>query len=245
MSAGEKIAPPHLIAGIGGLRGDDDERREIAVFRSQAIAHPRAEARPGEGKGAGVDAEGRLVVIGMVGLHRADHAQIIDTLAHPRKQLADLRSRLPMRGELPLRAFEKHLKGALPPLELRHRDCLPGIGDEPRLRIPRFDMRHPATHVEEDHPLGPGGEVGGTGGERIGRRGFRPARRGLTGEQLTQQPRHKDRPGRHRTDQATARKIGGTAHESLGLSGVSLDRVNSRSGLRSIQASVQRDRNRR
>ena len=197
MGAGEKIAPPHLVAGIGGLRGDDHERREIAVFRSQSIAHPRAQARPGEGEGAGVDAEGRLVVVGVVGLHRADHTQIIDTLAHPRKQLADLRSRLPMRGELPLRAFEKHLEGALSPLELRHRDRLAGVGRKPRLRIPRFDMRHPATHVEEDHPLGPGGEVRGTGGERIGRRGIRPARRGVSGEKLAQQPRHENRSGRH------------------------------------------------
>ena len=208
MGAGQKIAPPHLIAGIGGLRRDDDKRRQIAVFRPQAIAHPGAQARPGEGKGAGVDAEGRLVVVGVVGLHRPDHAQVVDTSGHVRKQLADFRSRLSMRGELPLRAFEKHLEGALPPLELRHCDRLAGIGRKPRLGIPRFDMRHPATHVEKDHPFGPGGEMGSTGGERIGRRGIRHGRCSVAGEKLAQQPRHEDRSGCHRTDKATARKIG-------------------------------------
>ena len=181
-----------------------------------------------------MDAERRLVVVGVVGLHRPDHAQIVDTAGHVRKELADFCARLAMTGELPLRAFEKHFEGALPPLKLRHRNRLAGIGDELRLGIPRLDVRHPATHVEKDHPLGPRREMRGPRGERIGRRGIRPARCHISGEQLAEQPRHEDRSGRHRTDQATATEIGGTAHGALGQAGVSVERGFNQPWLQSI-----------
>ena len=127
MGSWEEVAPPDLVTGIGRVRSDDDERGEIAVFGSQAVADPRTDARPGERKGAGVDAERRLVVIRVVSFHRADHAQVVDASRHLREEFADLGSTAAMRREFPLRALEKHLKAPLATLELRHGHRLPCI----------------------------------------------------------------------------------------------------------------------
>jgi len=40
MDAGEKVGAENLRAGIRKLRREDDERREIPVFRPQPVAHP-------------------------------------------------------------------------------------------------------------------------------------------------------------------------------------------------------------
>ena len=44
----------------GQLRREHDERRQVPIHRAQAVADPRADARPGERERAGVHAERRL-----------------------------------------------------------------------------------------------------------------------------------------------------------------------------------------
>ena len=56
VAGGQEVVVPDLAAGVGHVRGEDDEGGEVAVFGAEAVAHPGAEARAGDGERAGVQA---------------------------------------------------------------------------------------------------------------------------------------------------------------------------------------------
>ena len=66
MIGGQEVVVEDLRAGVGHLRREHDERRQILVHRAEAVADPRADARPREEERAGVDAERGLVVLVVV-----------------------------------------------------------------------------------------------------------------------------------------------------------------------------------
>src|SRR6202043_276415 len=103
---------------------------EIAVDRTEAVADPGADARPGERDRPGVHHQRRFVVVRVIRLEGADNAQIIDALGALREQLADLDAALAARFEVPLRLFEIAIKLARLALPLVQRNGLAVVGEE-------------------------------------------------------------------------------------------------------------------
>ena len=81
VAAGQEVGAPGLRARVGRSRSDDHERRQVAVLGAQAVADPGADARPGKRERTGVHAERGFVVVGVVRLHRADHAHVVHDAA--------------------------------------------------------------------------------------------------------------------------------------------------------------------
>ena len=159
MAAGEEIAPPSLGAGIRGRRGDDDKRRQVFILRAQAVAHPGPVARAGELGGAGVGGEGSLVVAVAVAVHRIEDAEIVDDAADGGKEIAHPGAALAIRLEPPPRLDEEALEGPRLVEPARGGDQLAVVGEKLGLEVEGVDVRHAAGGVEEDHPIGGGGEV--------------------------------------------------------------------------------------
>ena len=155
MGAGEEVAGVHLRAGVGLLRGDDDKRRQVAVERPQAVADPRADARPGEGERPGVHAERGVVMVGVGGVHRADHRDIVDMLGHMGEERAHLGAAGAVRGKLPLRPLEVDplVTGSILDLGMIGLDLLAVIARERWLGIEGVDVRHATGHEQKDHLL--------------------------------------------------------------------------------------------
>ena len=84
---------------------EDDEAGQIAVFAAQAVTDPRAEAGPARVVDAGVQEEHAGAVHRQIGLHRADHGQVVGTTGDVRKQLAYRQPRLAVPPKRP-RALE-------------------------------------------------------------------------------------------------------------------------------------------
>ena len=81
-----------------------DEARQVLVLRPQAVEHPRADARPRLPRLAAVHQHQRRLMIGDVGVHRADHADLVDHLGGVREQVADLDAVLAVLAEPERRA---------------------------------------------------------------------------------------------------------------------------------------------
>ena len=202
MAAGQKVARPELRAAIRQGGRDDHEAGQVRVFRPEAVADPRAHARAREGHRAGVDAERGLRVVGVVGEHGADEAEIVGALGDLGKQLADPQAGLPALLEFPVGLFEKlHLAPVLlrEGVEhfLRHLIGRVVVGDELRFVVEGIHMRDAAAHVEKDHALGARREMRGLGRERI-------VGRGRCGEQLRKDAGEHERAAEERADGGAA-----------------------------------------
>ena len=82
--------------------------------RAQAVADPRADARPGDEERAGVDGERGLEVLVVVGGHRADEADVVHLVAEVREEVADQRAALAAAAELPARLEQRPLSQRQP-----------------------------------------------------------------------------------------------------------------------------------
>ena len=202
----QEITGPDLPPGIRALGCNHHEGRQVAVLGAQAIADPGSDAGAGEGERSGVDAQGGLVMIGVVGGHRPDHAQVIHTPGHVGKETAHFGAAPAMSGEIPLRPLGKHGEVALAPLELINGHRLARIGEQPRLGIPRIDMGNPAAHVQEDHPLGLGGKMRRAGNQRIGGRAPESA---FSGEEVPDNAREHQGAAHHGSQKAATAGIKG------------------------------------
>ena len=152
-------------------RAHRDERRQVLVFAAEAVAEPGAEAGANLAGVAAVHQEQRRFVAGDVGVHRADHGDVVDRLGGATEDVADLDAALAVLVE-----FERRGEGGAG-LALG-RECaagqqLAGIFVEHRFGIERVDVRRAAVHEDVDDALGFGGEVGRVRAERIGRGGGR------------------------------------------------------------------------
>ena len=80
VDAGEKGRLPvlRLVERIA-VRAHGDEAGQVAVLGAEAVGHPGAEAGPAQPGGAGVHEHDAAVVRDVVGVHRADDADIVDT----------------------------------------------------------------------------------------------------------------------------------------------------------------------
>ena len=78
IDAGQKAIAPQLRADDRFAGTEHDEARQILVLRTQAEGQPRAQAGPDRLHVARVHHQERRLVIGIVGVHRADHADLVD-----------------------------------------------------------------------------------------------------------------------------------------------------------------------
>ncbi len=209
MGAGQEIAGEDLRAGVRLLRRNDDKTRQVAIQRAQAVADPRADARPREVERARMHAERRVVMIRVRGVHRTDQRDVVHALGHVWKQRTDLRAAFAVRRKIPLRAFQKNALVTGPVLDLRmvQFHLLAVIANERRLGVEAVHVRHAAGHEQEDHAF------------RL-RRKLRCARRqriGIVGQQLLHDPRKQQRPGDGGLQEAAARESVVGSHGSIPL----------------------------
>ena len=177
--AGQEPRPPVLDAHDrqpAGAHGD--EAGQVLILRAQAVGDPRAHAGPGLPPLAAVHQHQRRLMIGHVGVHRADDAEVVGVrTGGSGEQLADLQTALPVPAKLERRAHGG--AGLALGAEVGARQRLSVVLRQQGLGVERVDVRRAAVHEQVDDLLGPGGELGrprGQGIERIGRRRARPRR---------------------------------------------------------------------
>ena len=94
-------------------------------------------------------------------MHRTDDGELVGVAGEVGKEIADRHAALTVPGEGERRG--KGNAGLAFGLEVVIRERLAAAGLKLRLRIERVDLRHAAVQEHVDHPLRPGGEVGGEG----------------------------------------------------------------------------------
>jgi hypothetical protein len=92
---------PRLAAG-----DEHYECRQIVVGAPQAVADPRAHARPPRLLASGLDEGDRRIVVDRLGVQRVDEAQLVHDLRGVRHQLADRRAALAVPVEFEERGSE-------------------------------------------------------------------------------------------------------------------------------------------
>ncbi len=191
MAAGEEIGAPDLAAGVGEIRGEDDEGGEVLVDGAQAVAGPGAQGGAGDADGTGVDAEGGLEVIVVIAVHGADEADVVHAVAEVGEEVADLGAALAAGLEVP--------EGA----EVVAFGIVGGgfavIGGEAGLGVEGVHVGDAAAHVEEDDAFGFGGEMGGAGGEGVG-----GIKAGVGGEELLEDAGKEQGAGGERAEDGAA-----------------------------------------
>ena len=147
---GQEVVGEDLRPRVRQLGRDHDERRQVLVEGPQAVADPGAEARPREGDRTRVEAEGRLEVVGVVRVHRADEANVVHDAADVREEVAYHRAALAARLEI-----EERAKQVLDALRMRPQGRRLSVKREQLgLGIEGLQMGEAAGQEDEDHPLG-------------------------------------------------------------------------------------------
>ena len=177
--AGAPRRPPR--AGEPAPGEQDHEPRQVLVLRAEAVGHPGAHRGVAEILAAGVQEELRRGVVELVGLHRAEEADLVEDPLEPGQAVGDPHPRLRLLVEREDRPEE--LRGApdegepLPFEELARAVLAVELG-QLGLVVEQLELAGGPLHVEEDHVLRPGRVVRRQGAERIGRvvPGFRRRR---------------------------------------------------------------------
>ena len=93
------------------------------------------------------------------GVHRANHADVVDDTGRLGQKFRDRGSALPVLGELP-RSAEQLLARAVDETEHDFAVVLDAVSFRQfGLRVEQVDMRRTAVHEQRDHGLRPGSEV--------------------------------------------------------------------------------------
>ena len=146
------------------LRGQHDKAGQLVGLRAETVEQPGAHAGPALDLRAGVHERVRRIVVDLLGVHRADDANVVRNTADVREQLGNF---LP--GSAPLPELAKRPAG-LQFRVLQLRELLPpgeGFGErfivellEFRLVIKTFEVRRPARHAEMNDAFGPHRKMG-------------------------------------------------------------------------------------
>ena len=165
IDAGEKTALPvlrFLDRVAAGAHGD--EAGEILVFGAEAVGDPRAEGGAREAGVAAVHQHERRLVVGNVGVHRADHGDFVDARGDMREEFADLDTGLTVFFEFERRAE----RSAGFPLGLEvEGERFAVVFRESWFRVEGVDLGRAAVGKNVDDAFGFGGEVGRARGERV------------------------------------------------------------------------------
>ncbi len=140
-----------------------DEAGEVLVLGPQAVQDPGPDARPGLHRVAAVHQHQRRLVIGHLGVHRADDGDVVDVLSRAGENLAHLDPAFAVLLKLERRGERRP---GLPLGPQRFGERLSGMFSQSRLRIERIDVRRAAVTEEVDYSLGLAGKVRRFRGER-------------------------------------------------------------------------------
>ena len=162
---GQEAALPVLRLLDGeSVRAQGDEARKVLVLGPEPVGDPGAHRRADLAGLPAVHQQERGLVVRHVGLHRADHAEVVGVLGGALEELADLESApaVSAPGE------GRTEGGAGAPLR---GDVIAGKGlavilVQRGLAVEGVDVRRPAVGEDVDDALGLGGERGGARGER-------------------------------------------------------------------------------
>jgi len=157
VDARQKAVAPQLRADDWLSRTEDNVTGQVLVLRTEAVGQPGTEARPRRLRLAGVHHQKRRLVVGRVGVHRADDADVVNAAGDVRKQLADFDAALAV-----FLGFERRRKrrsrlafsGAM-----NARQRLAGVLIQEWLGVERIDLRHAAVPKQKDQPIGFGREL--------------------------------------------------------------------------------------
>ena len=154
------------LLAVRRLRDEHDERGQVLIFRSKAVAHPRAEAWPACDLVARLDvADGRFVV-DRLGVHRADESNVVRAFRKPRQKLRihphagvpELRELVSGRRDGETLLAARHRREPLPALDAGGQILVIPLGHL-RLVVEEVHLRRSADHVEVDDALRLRGEM--------------------------------------------------------------------------------------
>ena len=147
VGAGQEGRVPVLRRHDGIAAGTHrDEAGKVLVLAAQAVRHPGAHAGPRQPAVAAIHQHQGRLVIGNIGVHRTDNADIIDAAGRPGEQFADLDAVLAVALELVRRT---HGAGGLAfGAQVRRRQRLAVELVEGRLGIEGIDVRRAAVHEQ-------------------------------------------------------------------------------------------------
>ena len=142
-----KLRAQHRITGT-----QHDEARQVLVLRPQPIREPGAERRPARQSVPAIHHEQRRPVIPVVGVHRADDADVVDVRANLRKNLADLDAALSALLEFEWRAHQVPRRAVGFDLRTGHRLAI--VLDQHGLGVESVHLRHAAVQKQKDDTFG-------------------------------------------------------------------------------------------
>ena len=160
MSPGTRRAGRRIPVGDVGDRQTGthrDETGQVLVLGAQAVGESRHPCWAATAARRRSSSAASMLVVGRVGHHRADHAEVVDVLGRPGEDLADLDPALAVLLE------PKRRRRARPRLALRGQvplgQRLALVLLQERLGVEGVDLRRPTVQIDVDDMLGLGGEV--------------------------------------------------------------------------------------
>ena len=208
---------------------EHDVAGQVLVLGAEAVGEPRAERRTADLDVAGVHHQHRRLVVRDVGVHRADHADVVGARADVREELADLEAALAVALERERRLHQR--AGLALGRDGAARQRLAVVLVEHRLRIEAVDLRQPAVHEQEDDVLGARGMV-----QARRRRGRRPSARcasSAADSECDTRPANASMPKPLPMRQSASRRVTGGRRDRC-------DMVSSRTGTRSSSTASSR-----
>ena len=148
----QKGARPHFAETHRPTRTQDDEARQLGILAAEAVREPRAAARPSRRHAAVVHHEQGRAVVRIVGVYRAQDADIVDATSQARQQLADFETTL---AATAIAEWHRHQPERLPfGAQIDLRRPLPGIAIQIGLGIEHIGAERAAVHEQMDDPFG-------------------------------------------------------------------------------------------
>ena len=148
-----------------------DEGGQVLIFRAQAVSQPSAQAGPVGLNRPRVHHQQPGHVLGQVGVHGVDDAEVVDGLGHVGKELADPAAGLAVALKLEGRLHQA--LGLAQGLDVHCRRALAVVFLQQRLVVESVHVGDAAVHQQVDHPLGSGGKVRGLGNQGVAEPRFR------------------------------------------------------------------------
>lgn len=157
VNARQEAIAPELGSHNGFAGTENHEAREVLVDRPEAVAKPGTHAGTNRLAVATGHHEQRWFMVGDIGVHGADDADVIDAPGDIGIEFADFDAALAVFLKLERRLVEA--AGAPFGAEVRLRWFLAVVLLKRRLGIKGIDLRRAAIHEEMDDSLGPCGEM--------------------------------------------------------------------------------------
>ena len=148
----ERAVPQRRPDGRRHVGTEHDVAGQVLVLGTEPVGEPRPERWTADLDVAGVHHQHRRLVVRDVGVHRANHADVVGAGADVREELADLEAALAVAREL-----ERRLHQRAGPALGGHGAAgkrLAVILRQHRLGIEAVHLRQPAVHEQEDDVLG-------------------------------------------------------------------------------------------